>query len=128
MTLKHNENRNGSDPGKRETDLEVIKIGCDEDGCETVRLAPMDEVETGLTFPCEMPMKIIGENIPETVVDVLSAFNDNGVVVSEAELKKVPSSAGKYVSLNYTFTAQSREQVDAIYMALTSNPRIRWVL
>lgn len=81
-----------------------------------------------LTFPCEMPMKIIGENSPEMVADVLKAFRDQGVAVDEADLKMVPSREGTYCSVNYTFTAQSRDQVDALYIALTSNPRIKWVI
>lgn len=88
------------------------------------------ETEEGprLTFPCEMPMKIIGENSAAMVADVLKAFRDQGVSVAEADLKKIPSRKGTYCSLNYTFTARSRDQVDAIYIALTANPLIKWVI
>ena len=96
---------------------------------EVIPLSPdTAESEPVLTFPCEMPMRIIGENDPEMIADVLKAFAANGVEVNEADLKTVPSREKKYISVNYTFTAQSREQVDAIYIALTKNPRIKWVI
>jgi len=96
---------------------------------EVIPLSPdTAESEPVLTFPCEMPMRIIGENSPEMIADVLKAFVANGVEVSEADLRTVPSREKKYISVNYTFTAQSREQVDAIYIALTKNPRIKWVI
>lgn len=84
--------------------------------------------EPVLVFPCEMPMKIIGENVPELIDDVLKAFLDQGIDVQREDLKLVPSSGEKYISVNYTFIAQSREQCDNLYRALTSNPRIKWVI
>lgn len=99
------------------------------DADEVIPLGPdAAEPEPVLTFPCEMPMRIIGENNPEMIADVLKAFAANGVEVNEADLKTIPSREKKYISVNYTFTAQSREQVDAIYIALTKNPRIKWVI
>ena len=90
--------------------------------------APEPEEGPRLTFPCEMPMKIIGENSPAMIADVLKAFRDQGVPVVESDLKLVPSREGTYCSVNYTFTARSRDQVDAIYIALTANPLIKWVI
>ena len=51
----------------------------------------------------------LDENDPEMIADVLKAFAANGVEVNEADLKTVPSREKKYISVNYTFTAQSRE-------------------
>ena len=84
--------------------------------------------EPVLVFPCEMPMKIIGENVPEMVDDVVKAFLDQGIDVRREDLQLVPSRGAKYISVNYTFVAQSREQCDNLYRALTSNPRIKWVI
>lgn len=95
---------------------------------EKVNMDDNQDEEPVLVFPCEMPMKIIGENVPEMVDDVVKAFLDQGFDVQRGDLKLVPSSGSKYVSVNYTFTAQSREQCDNLYRALTSNPRIKWVI
>ncbi|MGH8363723.1 MAG: YbeD family protein [Gammaproteobacteria bacterium] len=34
------------------------------------------------------------------------------------------SSAGRFVSLTVNFTAESREQLDALYRALSGNPHV----
>lgn len=50
------------------------------DADEVIPLGPdAAEPEPILTFPCEMPMRIIGENDPEMIADVLKAFAANGV-------------------------------------------------
>lgn len=84
--------------------------------------------EPVLVFPCEMPMKIIGENCPEMVADVITAFHHQGIDIQREDLKLIPSRGAKYISVNYTFVAQSREQCDNLYRELTANPRIKWVL
>ena len=39
-----------------------------------------------------------------------------------------PSGAGNYLAVTVTFIAQSQEQLDAIYMELTAQPRVKMLL
>ena len=45
-----------------------------------------------------------------------------------ASIEMRPSRNGNYLGLTVTVTAQSREQLDTIYRALTSHPMVKVVL
>jgi uncharacterized protein len=84
--------------------------------------------ESVLKFPTSFPLKVIGinENDFETYVVRLVArhvpYLDGGDVTSRE------SSQGKYLSVTITFIAESRKQVDAIYVDLTASKRVLFVL
>ena len=48
--------------------------------------------------------------------------------VEEKNLATAYSANKKYCSLKTKFTAQSREQMDALYKELTANELVKWVL
>ena len=48
--------------------------------------------------------------------------------VSDEQVKERYSKNKKYLSLSITVNAQSREQLDAIYCALTACEQVSWVL
>jgi len=78
----------------------------------------------GLEFPLEFPIKAMGlaaDSFQSTVVDVISAHIDP---VDLLDITSRPSSAGKYVSITVLIMARSREQLDAIYDALTAHPDV----
>ena len=73
-----------------------------------------------MTFPCSFPLKVMGHNIDafETAVRaILSGHLSDARIVFACR----PSSGGKYVSITATFTAVSREQLDAIYRELNAH-------
>ncbi|MDE2047801.1 MAG: DUF493 family protein [Betaproteobacteria bacterium] len=45
-----------------------------------------------------------------------------------AAIEMRPSSGSKYLGLTLTITATSREQLDALYQALTTHPMVKVVL
>jgi putative lipoic acid-binding regulatory protein len=45
-----------------------------------------------------------------------------------ASVEMRPSSAGNYLSVTVTIEARSREQLDALYRALTGHPKVMMVL
>ena len=88
----------------------------------------MAEQETLLEFPCDFPLKIMGETregFAETIVEVVRqhAPDFNG-----AKVEMRASSGGKYISLTCTITATSKPQLDGLYRALTSHPWVKVVL
>ncbi len=74
---------------------------------------------TLLEFPCRFPVKAMGRNSAD-FTEVIS-----GIILSRAELaqgeaiKTSPSKAGNYLALTAVIEAQSQEQLDDIYQALT---------
>ena len=80
-----------------------------------------DEHTELMEFPCEFPLKVFGHNdagFEELVLDLVRAHCPPG---TEFRVKRNESSKGKYQSLTISFTAQSRQQLDAIYQSLTDS-------
>jgi len=79
-----------------------------------------------LTFPCELPIKILGRNEAAfraaAVAIVRAHYGDEHSVAEQL------SREGAYLSLTITVRAASREQVDAVYRALVAAPQILMVL
>jgi putative lipoic acid-binding regulatory protein len=84
--------------------------------------------ETLLEFPCDFPLKIMGErndDFAQTVVEiVLRHAPDFRAEAVEMRL----SSGGKYLSLTCTVRAESRAQLDALYRELSAHPAVKVVL
>jgi uncharacterized protein len=81
-----------------------------------------------LTFPTPFPIKIMGrreEGFAQEVVKVVLAHAPD---FDPASVEMRPSSAGNYLSVTVTIEARSREQLDALYRALTGHPKVMMVL
>ena len=80
---------------------------------------PEDE-DSALKFPCEFPIKAMGKATPELEIAVLEIINRHVPDLGEGAVKTRESRNGNYLSITVTIQAKSREQLDAIYMELTS--------
>jgi len=81
-----------------------------------------------IEYPSEFPIKVMGARVDgfvEAIVDVARSF-DPQFDAARVELR--PSSAGNYLGITLMVTATSREQLDALYQALTSHPMVKVVL
>lgn len=88
----------------------------------------MAEQETLLEFPCDFPLKIMGEfstDFAGTVVEVVRRFAPD---FDPATVEMRASSGGKYVSLTCTVNATSKQQLDNLYRELTAHPLVKVVL
>ncbi len=73
-----------------------------------------------IQFPCSFPLKVMGLNnelFEPAVRTVFETFVQTGPITYTKRL----SSTGKYVSITATFTAVSRQQLDALYRALNNH-------
>jgi len=87
-----------------------------------------NENESLLKFPCQFPIKALGNSrcdVKSVVVDILQRHVDNW---ESATIKQRPSKNGKYVSVTVSFQAASRQQLDAIYQDLTASEFILMAL
>ncbi len=80
----------------------------------------LKEGETLLEFPCDFPLKAMGLACDEFEIAVIEIINRHVKNLAEDALKIKPSKTGKYTSITITFTAHSKEQLDAIYIDLTA--------
>jgi len=79
-----------------------------------------EDEESPLKFPCEFPIKAMGKATPELEIAVLEIMNRHVPDLGEGAIKTRESRNGNYLSITVTIQARSREQLDAIYMELTS--------
>jgi putative lipoic acid-binding regulatory protein len=79
-------------------------------------------------YPCPFPIKVMGENqdqLEEIIVKVMASF---GEVIKPHEFAIKESQNGKYVSITFRIIARSREYIDQIYAAFTSQKEVIMVL
>lgn len=89
---------------------------------------PADCHEELIAYPCDFPIKIMGiaheDFLPAVAEVVLLHAPDFDV----ATLETRPSAKGTYLSVTATVRATSRQQLDDLYRALTSHPKVKVVL
>lgn len=81
-----------------------------------------------IEYPSQFPIKVMGlkhDDLVSTITGIAHRF-DPAFDASTIELR--PSSTGKYLGVTITVTATSREQLDDLYRALTSDPHVKVVL
>lgn len=84
--------------------------------------------ESLLQFPCDFPIKVMGNAHPQfqqVIVEVIRQFD---VDFDGSRVQSRPSSAGHYIGLTVTVRATSRAQLDNLYRALTGHPMVKVVL
>ncbi|HEV2111323.1 MAG TPA: DUF493 domain-containing protein [Gammaproteobacteria bacterium] len=84
--------------------------------------------DSPLKFPTEFPVKIMGRDTPEfhTVVEEILARHV--APLHTLPVTRQPSKEGRFVSLTVTITAQSREQLDALYRELSAHQLVLMAL
>ncbi len=88
----------------------------------------MSEEETLLTFPCEYPIKIIGLANGEFETFVYTVIQKHVPNLHENAIQTRPSKNAKYLAITVKFTAESKKQLDNIYLELTSSKEVAMVL
>lgn len=82
----------------------------------------------GLEFPTDFPIKVIGRRDAGFAQSILSVVQQYAPDFDASTLEMRSSKDGNYLSLTATVRAVSREQLDALYRALTSHPMVKVVL
>lgn len=88
----------------------------------------MEQPETLLEFPCDFPLKIVGEAHADFVGTVVEVVCRHAPDFDGATVTQKASSGGKYVSLTCTIKATSKAQLDDLYRELSAHPMTSVVL
>lgn len=90
----------------------------------------MSEAEktTLIEFPCTFPLKIMGTHHPEFETVILEVIRQHAPETEPHHITTRPSSKGNYLAATAQVNAESQEQLDNIYRALTSHPMVKVVL
>ena len=84
--------------------------------------------ETLFEFPCTFPIKAMGRtggDFPSLVLGIVRRHVPN---LDESRVSLRHSRSGRWVSDTVTIEAESRDQLDAIYLELSANEYVVWAL
>ena len=81
-----------------------------------------------IKFPCIFPIKAIGKNTSDFEPKIVAIIRQHVPELRDDKISRRLSADGKYLSVTATFTAQSREQLDALYRDLSSDEQVLMVL
>ena len=84
--------------------------------------------ETLLEFPCQFPIKVMGRAEPNFDLLVLELVRRHAPNLQEGALSVRTSRGGRWVSVTVVVDAESREQLEAIYLELSAHDKIVWAL
>ena len=81
-----------------------------------------------IEYPCRFPIKVMGamaDGFAQTLAELAREFDPD---FDAATMELRPSKGGNYLGVTITITATSREQLDGLYLRLTSPPMVKSVL
>ncbi|WP_020561989.1 YbeD family protein [Methylosarcina fibrata] len=84
--------------------------------------------ETLLKFPCRFAIKAMGKTTPELDLVVVEIVRRHSPDLTEGAVKSRPSKGGNYTAITVIIEAHSKQQLDNIYLDLSSHPLIMMVL
>ena len=84
--------------------------------------------ESLIEYPSRFPIKVMGAKVEGFVHAVTSLAREFDPTFDAATVELRDSSKGNYLGITITITATSREQLDGLYLALTSHPMVKVVL
>ena len=88
-------------------------------------MSPSDSL---LEFPCLFPLKVMGLAGPDFDILVVEIVRRHVPDLDDHAVRAKPSRQGKYTALTITLQAESKAQLDALYMELCAHQRILMVL
>ena len=87
-----------------------------------------DSANTIWNFPCSFPLKAFGRNSDDFEALVVEIVRRHVPDLDDSAVSSRTSHGDAYRSVTATFTAHSREQLDALYSELSSHEQILMVL
>ena len=84
--------------------------------------------EPKIQFPCDYPIKVIGESRPDFRDEVISIVHRFDPTIALDKLKEKPSSKGKYSSITVMLWATGEPQVMELFEELKKCTGVRLVL
>ena len=80
--------------------------------------------DSPLQFPCEFPVKAFGRSSQDFDALVAGIVRRHVPNLGEGAVSSRSSSQGKYTAVTVTIRAESKAQLDAIYLDLTACPEV----
>ncbi len=86
------------------------------------------EEESVMKFPMDFPVKVMGLTSEDFVAQICQVVHKHYPTFDESLNQVDYSKTKKYTSLTVTVTANSKEELDALYLELTKHPLVKVAL
>ena len=90
--------------------------------------APAPRQESLIKYPSLFPIKVMGVKVDGLVAAITHIAHQFDPTFDASTVELRESKGGKYLGVTITVTATSREQLDALYHALSKHPMVKVVL
>lgn len=90
--------------------------------------AVFERIGNLLEFPVAFPMKVIGQRVDDFAQQIAELVCQHIPKFDPASIQLRVSSKGSYLSLTVTPVVENRQQLEAVYRALSDHPMVRIVL
>jgi uncharacterized protein len=87
-----------------------------------------DATETLIEFPCDFPIKVMGETKPDFTTEIVKTIQALIPSFDASKIEMRGSTGGKYISLTCMVHVTSKPQLDDVYRALSSHPMVKVTL
>ena len=84
--------------------------------------------DTQIEFPCDYPIKVIGEVTDDSVAEIIEVIRRHAPEVTPDQVSLRASSKGNFQSVRVTILATGEPQLRALHASLLSLPSVRLVL
>jgi len=81
-----------------------------------------------IEYPCDFPVKVIGQRHPEFVSTMVRLAQDFDPEFGMHKVELRASKTEKYLGITLILRATSRAQLDGLYLALTGHPMVKVAL
>lgn len=84
--------------------------------------------ETLIDFPCNFPIKIIGNNSALFLEEITQITVTHFPNIAQENMTHQLSKKSNYLAITVTVFVESKERLDAFYQAITQHPEVKMVL
>jgi putative lipoic acid-binding regulatory protein len=81
-----------------------------------------------IEFPCDYPIKVLGETHTSFNEHVLAVMDSHAPGFNRQKITIRDSSKGNWQAITVVITATGKPQLDRIFAALKTSPRVKMVL
>ncbi len=88
----------------------------------------MDTTNELMQYPCSFTLKVMGKTSDEFEAAVCNIVRKHIPNLGEGAIQIRPSKNQAYTALSVTFTAKSKQQLDALYTEISAHPLVLMAL
>lgn len=87
-----------------------------------------DPTPPKIEFPCDYPIKVVGDAAPDFKDFVIRTVTAHAPGLDESLIELNPSRNGRFISVRMTITATGEEQLQKLFEDLKASGRVHMVL